>query len=1127
LRGRLLLLAVSTAALALTATASAAFAPVRRDFGERTYPLVRHGALRVPAGHASGRLTVVVEMPLPPLARRFGRTLSSASRTHRLDTRTQDSRAYLARLARAQQVALRELKAAIPSAEVTHRYRIVLDGFSVTLPARKLPALARMSFAAKLYPSVRYTEATNTSPAMIGATELQRLTGADGRGMKIAVVDTGVDVSSPYLDPTGFSYPPGFPKGGRKWTTPKVIVARTFPGPGAGKIGHEAFDATEPHGTHVSGIAAGDAGTDAPAGPDHPTVFGLSGVAPRAWIGNYRVFTVPTPIGHVANTPEIVAAFESAVADGMDVINFSGGGAQTDPANDALIDAVKNVAAAGVVPVIAAGNDRDDYGVGSVGSPGTAPDAIAVAAVSNTHDFMPAAHVTAAGAPPFLEQIPVMETGQLPAAWSSVDQRLVDVGSLTGSNGKPVERHLCGPPADVNGLGDPLPSGSLAGAIALVQRGTCTFETKAERAQKAGAIGILIADNRSGEPNGIPVQLPIPSAMVADLDGARLVSFMQGSGGRTTIRVGASIQEIATGRGDTITSFSSAGPTDFGHDLKPDISAPGGQILSSTPPQTTGSTFSVFDGTSMATPHVAGAAALLLELHPGWTPRQVKSALVSTAAPAWADTAQTREAPVLLGGGGLVDLPAASDPRLFTDPTSLSYGDLDVARGARREPLLLTVSDAGDAAGTWQLALAPQAATHGAGIELQGSVDLGPGGIVSVPVTATAAADAEPGTNQGFVVLRRGTIERRVPYAFFVTRPQLPLDARPVPLKKLQTGDTRKGTSRATIYCCPSAPFGPAPDYTGPAVDETGAERVYVTRLDRPAANAGVSILQESPGALVHPWLLGSLDENDVQGYAATPVNVNELMYDAHADIGAAAVVFPRQQELFVSVDSGRDPFTGRSRAGSYVLNSWVNDVTPPAIRLVTTRVPAGRPLVVARVLDLQSGVDPLSVVLSYKRTLLGASAYDPVTGYALFSVPPDAPALKKGTTSGTVSASDFQETKNVSTFGDNVMPNTSYRKVKLKAVAGPAVTWLEPEARGCVRGKVRLAAVAGSTAKVRRVRFFDGGRRIGVDARGTAGVYGVTWKAAGRGRHTLRAVVADAKGHSASARRVVTVGCK
>src|SRR5204862_2704499 len=172
------------------------------------------------------------------------------------------------------------------------------------------------------------------------------------------------------LNATGFSYPAGSPKGDTKLTTPKVIVAKSFPGEPRDKNSAKPFDPSEPHGTHVSGIAAGDEGTTAPAGRDHPAVSNLAGVAPRAYIGNYRVFTVPTPIGHVANTPEIVAAFESAVADGMNVINFSGGGPETDPVNDAMIETVRNVAAAGVVPVFAAGNDRADFGLGSTGSPG-------------------------------------------------------------------------------------------------------------------------------------------------------------------------------------------------------------------------------------------------------------------------------------------------------------------------------------------------------------------------------------------------------------------------------------------------------------------------------------------------------------------------------------------------------------------------------------------------------------------------------------------------------------------------------------------------------------------------------------------------------------------------------------
>ena len=629
--------------------------------------------IRIPAGHASGRVTVLVDLRLPPLAAAYGRGLIAFSAHRRLNTRSSASRAYLARLARVQAQAAAQIRRAIPKARITNRYRVVLDGFALRLPYRALPKLAALSAVRKVYPSLGYHLDTNKSPSVIHADTFWATTGGRGQGVKIGVVDDGVDQANAFFNPAGFSYPAGFPKGQTAYTTQKVIVARAFPGPGSGKQGRLPFFAADSfHGTHVAGIAAGVAGTLAPAGPDHPQVTGLSGIAPRAWIGNYRVFNAPTLTGGLdAFTPQIVQAFESAVNDGMDVINFSGGGPEANPSSDALIEATDNVAAAGVVPVIAAGNDRDEFGLGSVGSPSNAPDAISVAATSNLHVFGPEMTVTGAGAPASLQHIPFSFNQEVPPTWLG-DQQLVDIGTIVGTNLQPVERHLCAPPGfDPNDdTRSTLAPGAITGKIALVSRGGCTFDSKAERVRRAGGSGMILVDNRSGEANFIPFQLSVRSGMIADLDGANLRAFMDAHGGTTTFRVSSdeAFHEIQTGRSGVITSFSSGGPTNYDHRLKPDLAAPGGQILSSTVTKSIGEPFAVFDGTSMATPHVAGAAALLLQQHPGWSPRQVKSALMSSAGPAWGDTARTQEASVLLEGSGLVNVAAADDPKLFTDP---------------------------------------------------------------------------------------------------------------------------------------------------------------------------------------------------------------------------------------------------------------------------------------------------------------------------------------------------------------------------------------------------------------------------------------------------------------------------
>src|SRR5207237_11956 len=282
------------AALVLAAPAAARLVPIKRSFGETGLPRVRAGTIAIPSGQARGTVRVIVTLELPPLAAAFGRSPAAFGATRRLDVANSSSRAYLARVDAAQRAAVVRLHRAIPSARVSRRFRIVLDGLTVTIPARRLPALVRLGFVRKVYPTLRYTLSLDRSPSVIGADVLHATTGARGDGIKIGVVDDGVDQTNPFFNPAGYSYPAGFPKGDPTFTSPKVIVAKAFPGPGSGAAGRLPLDRHASfHGTHVAGIAAGDAGTNAPAGSDHPAVSGLSGVAPRAWVGNYRVFTIP------------------------------------------------------------------------------------------------------------------------------------------------------------------------------------------------------------------------------------------------------------------------------------------------------------------------------------------------------------------------------------------------------------------------------------------------------------------------------------------------------------------------------------------------------------------------------------------------------------------------------------------------------------------------------------------------------------------------------------------------------------------------------------------------------------------------------------------------------------------
>ncbi len=344
---------------------------------------------------ADGKLVeVVVTLPRAPLALEIARDrhlAAAARRTHSVDVRTAAAVSYLRSIAAAQQSFVRRLALAVPDARVRWHYGVALDGVSVVLPASQLASLRAIP-GATVWPTVTYHSlgapsqrsgpagARNRPPGLIGATSIwgSNLATA-GQGMKIAIVDDGIDQAHQYFKPAGFSYPAGFPKGNTHYTTPKVIVARAFPSPSTRwKNASKPFDPLySDHATHVAGIAAGDYDTPTPAAGNRR----ISGIAPKAYLGNYKALTVPTAdFGLDGNSPEIAKAIDQAVADGMNIVNLSIGEPEVAPQRDIVVRALDTAARAGVIPVVAAGNDGGAAGYGSVGSPANAPAAISVAA---------------------------------------------------------------------------------------------------------------------------------------------------------------------------------------------------------------------------------------------------------------------------------------------------------------------------------------------------------------------------------------------------------------------------------------------------------------------------------------------------------------------------------------------------------------------------------------------------------------------------------------------------------------------------------------------------------------------------------------------------------------------------
>ena len=753
------------------------------------------------ASEPTGTTEVVVTLKAPSLAA-FGRSLQSS-----------DHASYRLRMRAAQDALAERVAASVPGSQVRWRYSIVANGFAVVVPRSQLGALAAVPGVDRVWPNVRYHSLrTVGGPEQIGADKLwgPSFTTA-GNGMKIGIIDDGLQATHPYFNPAGYTYPPGFPKGQTQFTTPKVIVQRTFaPASPSYANANLPFDPKESfHATHVAGIAAGNHGTNA----DGTTI---SGVAPNAYLGNYKALTIPTPdFGLDGNSAEIAAAIDAAVSDGMDVINLSLGEPEVDPGRDIVVAAINRAAAAGVVPVIAAGNDFGEFGAGSVSSPGSASGAITVAAVT--------------------------------------------------SNG-------------------------------------------------------VIAD------------------------------------------------------------FSSAGPTPVSLALKPDVSAPGVQVLSSLP-----GTFGVLSGTSMAAPHIAGAAALLRERHPTWTVAQLKAALTETG-----DAVRSPSGEVLATreGGGLANLVRADNPLLFAQPTGLSFGRL-TARATATQPVAL--ADAGGGAGSWTVSVVQQTGSGSATAPATATV---PG---SLAVTATAGTTS--GGVTGFVVLSRGSDVRRIPFFFDVSTPKLAGERRTALARPgVYRGTTKGGPARVSTYRYP----------TGGDVTYPGPERAYRVTIAGKPANFGVVVT--SGRAVPHVTFDGL--EDHLVGYTGLPLDLNPYRssYGAHVSVAGADLPAPGAYDLVFDTRS-------RSLAGPFTFRYWVNDVTPPRLA-----AKGARGAILVRATDSGSGVDPASIVALVDRKLVKTTFS---AGTIRIPATPGRHAL-------VLEVGDYQETKNMEDVV-KILPNTATLRVTVR----------------------------------------------------------------------------------------------
>jgi minor extracellular serine protease Vpr len=665
-----------------------------------------------------------------------GEPLASASATKpakgkKVDFNNSATKSYRAQLSALRNDYKQWLRANVPGARVTGEFDLALNAVSVELNGATLAQLAASPrVVSATYQGLYYkVQASATDPdlAIIRASEAwNRSSPANaGEGVRVAVVDSGIDITHPCFSASG--YPAQQQIGDQRFTNNKVVAAKVFNNRTVNRYTPEAIDS---HGTHVSGTVACNAETPASIG-GAPIAYKMSGVAPRALLGNYNVFP-----GTVANarSEDILNALEAAYQDGFDVANMSLGGGASG-VQDLLTVAVNNLDQANMVVAVSAGNEGP--GPRTVGSPGSAARALTAGASVVGHSMV---SLIKSGSDSYVGVLG--EFGAVQAGGLSATLAIAQPATLPALN---------------DGCAS-FGSGSLNGMVALIGRGNCDFSVKMLNAQQAGAAGVIVANNRAGEPltmaaGSTPVS--IPGFFVTQADGVALSA----KNGMLVTLPEKAVYQTKPGITDTVADFSSHGPTDVDFRIKPDVLAPGENVLSAIPRAYCAAPpcFAFFNGTSMASPHLAGSAAVLRAQHPTWSAAEVRSAIVNTAVRGVAKNLDgSLVSAVNTVGAGREDLLNATTASVALDPVSISFGAVPQGSGQTRG-MTVTLRNLGSATTTYALKTTGSNANVAFAVNTA-SVTLARDASATVQVSMTLQKGAPAGDYQGFLEVNVGNV---------------------------------------------------------------------------------------------------------------------------------------------------------------------------------------------------------------------------------------------------------------------------------------------------------------------------------------------------------------------------------